>query len=46
MKGCLSEQERKEQLELLLWSEYRERHEKEMSKRCLGYKTTSLRYQL
>jgi hypothetical protein len=42
MKGCLSEQERKEQLKLLLPTEYRERHGKEMSKRCLGYKTTSL----
>jgi hypothetical protein len=36
MKGCSSEQERKEQLEFLLLIEYRERHEKEMSKRCLG----------
>jgi hypothetical protein len=42
MKGCLSEQERKEQLKLLLPTEYRERHGKEMSKRCLCYKTTSL----
>jgi hypothetical protein len=42
MKGCSSKQERKEQLELLLPNEYRERREKEMSKRCLGCKTTSL----
>jgi hypothetical protein len=42
MKGCSSEQERKEQLELLLPTKYRERHGKEMSKRCLGYKTTWL----
>jgi hypothetical protein len=49
MKGCSSEQERKDeykQLELLLQTEYRERHEKEMSKRCLGYKITWIRYQL
>jgi hypothetical protein len=38
-KGCSSEQERKQQLELLLPTEYRERHVKEMSKRCLDYKT-------
>jgi hypothetical protein len=35
-KDCSSEQERKKQLELLLPTEYRERREKEMSKRCLG----------
>jgi hypothetical protein len=35
-KGCSSEQERKEQLELLLSTECGERREKEMSKRCLG----------
>jgi hypothetical protein len=46
MKDCSFEQEGKEQLELLLLTEYRERHEKVMSKRCLGYKTTLLRYQL
>jgi hypothetical protein len=39
-KGCSSEQERKQQLELLLPTEYRERRGKEMSKRCLGYKIT------
>jgi hypothetical protein len=42
MKGCSSEQERNEQLVLLLSTEYRERREKKMSKRCLGCKTTSL----
>jgi hypothetical protein len=41
MKGCSSEQE-KEHLELLLSTEYRERRGKEMSKRCLGCKITSL----
>jgi hypothetical protein len=46
MKGCSSEHERKEQLELLLPTEYMEKRGKEMSKRCLGCKTTSLRYQL
>jgi hypothetical protein len=46
MKGCSSEQERKEPLKLLLPTEYMERRRKEMSKRCLGCKTTSLRYQL
>jgi hypothetical protein len=35
-KGCSSEQERKEQLELLLLTECGERRGKEMSKRCLG----------
>jgi hypothetical protein len=35
-KGCSSEQERKEQLELLLPTEYMERRGKEMSRRCLG----------
>jgi hypothetical protein len=35
-KGCSSEQEMKEQLELLLPTECGERHGKEMSKRCLG----------
>jgi hypothetical protein len=34
-KGCSSEQERKEQLELLLSTECGERRGKEMSKRCL-----------
>jgi hypothetical protein len=38
MKGCSSEQERKEQLELLLQTECGERRGKEMSKRCLGCK--------
>jgi hypothetical protein len=42
MKGCSSEQERKKQMELLLSTEYRERRGKEMSKRCLGCKTTLL----
>jgi hypothetical protein len=37
-KGCSSEQERKEQLELLLPTECGERRGKEMSKRCLGYR--------
>jgi hypothetical protein len=46
MKGRSFEQERKEQLELLLSTKYRERREKEMSKRYLGCKITSLRYQL
>jgi hypothetical protein len=35
-KGCSSEQERNEHLELLLPTEYVERHRKEMKKRCLG----------
>jgi hypothetical protein len=42
MKGRSSEQQRKEQLELLLLIEYKEMREKEMSKRCLGCKITSL----
>jgi hypothetical protein len=37
-KGCSSEQERKEQLELLLPTECGERRGKEMGKRCLGYR--------
>jgi hypothetical protein len=35
-KGCSSEQERAEQLELLLPTKRGERHGKEMNKRCLG----------
>jgi hypothetical protein len=42
----LSEQGRKEQLELLLSTKYRERRGKEMSKRCLGCKITCFLYQL
>jgi hypothetical protein len=45
-KGCSSEQERKEHLELLLPTECGERHGKEMSKRCLGCRIVWLRYQL
>jgi hypothetical protein len=42
MKGCSSEQERKEQLELLLPTECGERRRKEMSKRCLGCRIVCL----
>jgi hypothetical protein len=45
-RGCSSEQERKEHLELLLPTEYGERREKEMNRRCLGCRITWLRYQL
>jgi hypothetical protein len=41
-KGCSSEQESKEQLELLQSTEYEERCGKERSKRCLGCRITSL----
>jgi hypothetical protein len=41
-KGCSFEQERKQQLELLLPTEYEERRGKEMSKRCLGCRITCI----
>jgi hypothetical protein len=45
-KGCSSEQERKEQLELLLPTECVERRGKEMSKKYLSCMIVWLRYQL
>jgi hypothetical protein len=41
-KGCSSKQEGKEQLELLLPTEYGERRGKEMNKRCLGCRIVCL----